>query len=171
MTATVETGSPKDTAQAALDAARATGQGYYEAGYVVGPPWWVPEPVPGTFPPEYVYVPTVTYGDGPEALTSQFLGHLWGSKAEALDEAEEWRGELLGKGYEVLPVRVLVATFGGRTYYRGSFQFGRPGARFASSDSGMDPKALLGSIGLLAGIVLVGSLVWGTVGGGGKEKG
>jgi hypothetical protein len=116
------------TAQDAVDAARLRGQELYEAGFVVGPPWYVPVPLPRTMPPDYEYEGRVRYGSTEDALINRFHSHLYEVEEDAINEAYELRDELAEGGYDVGSVGVQTRSFGGVSYYESVFYFGIPGA-------------------------------------------
>lgn len=115
------------TAQDALEAALFQGQVYHDAGYMVGPPWYVPVPVRGTYPLEYTYEGRIWYGTSEDALMSRFYSHLHELEQDAVDEALGVQEELRALGYEVGSVGADTRTFDGRTYYESVFYFGMPG--------------------------------------------
>lgn len=115
------------SAQDALDEALFQGRVYHDAGYMVGPPWYVPIPIPGTYPLEYTYEGRIWYGTTEGALLNRFYSHLHEDEQDAVDEALGAQEELSGLGYEVGSVGVQTRGVDGRSYYESTFFFGMPG--------------------------------------------
>jgi hypothetical protein len=144
------------TAQEAIDRAELKGREYHDLGYDVGPPWYLPQPVPGSYPLRYTYEGRVWYGRGPTALLNRFYSHLYELEEDAVAEALDAQEALEEAGYEVGSVGSQVREFEGRSYYETVFYFGMPGAvipePFAAT-SGSHWLVWLLPAGLVLGVV------------------
>ena len=155
MGATVHGEPGHSSPQEAIDAALAAGTEFHGRGYRVGPPWYLPVPIHGSDPPEYLYEGRVRYGDDTDALMNRFYSLLYEFEDAAILEAEQHQAELLELGYEVYETELEPVTFDGRLYVQATFYFGMPGATFSKEKSRWYLWAIPAALVVTVGVVVV----------------